>query len=140
MLAVGACASDASTGRWRALEPSPLERTEVGAARIGKFIYVVGGYDGRNQTTAAVARYDIDRDRWTRVRSMPIGLNHTQAVAYKRNLYVFGGNTGDGPSNRLFRYRPKRDRWSRLANAPTARSAHALGVIGDRLYVAGGRQ
>ena len=43
----------------------------------------MGGYDGRNQTTAAVARYDIKRDSWTRVRSMPVGLNHTQAAAYE---------------------------------------------------------
>ena len=37
---------------------------------------------------------------------MPVGLNHTQAVAYKGNLYVFGGHTGEGQANTLYRYRP----------------------------------
>ena len=32
-----------STDRWLPLAPSPLQRTEVGAARIGRFIYVLGG-------------------------------------------------------------------------------------------------
>jgi hypothetical protein len=70
---------------------------------------------------------------------MPIGLNHSQAAAYKGDLYVFGGyRPGNRATNRLFRYRPARDRWKRLADAPTARAAHALGVIGHRLYAAGG--
>jgi N-acetylneuraminic acid mutarotase len=102
-------------------------------------VYVVGGYERTARaTTAAVARYDLDRDRWRRVRSMPIGLNHTQAAAYRGDLYVVGGFRESGASRRLYRYRPRRDRWTRLPDAPTARGAHALGVIGHRLYVAGG--
>jgi hypothetical protein len=31
----------AESGGWRALHPAPLERTEVGAARLGDQIYVV---------------------------------------------------------------------------------------------------
>jgi hypothetical protein len=35
---------DARTDGWTTLTPAPLERTEVAAARIGRFIYVVGGF------------------------------------------------------------------------------------------------
>ena len=103
-------------------------------------MYVVGGYErAARRTTAAVARYDIERDRWTRVRSMPAGRNHAQAVAHKGDLYVFGGyDSGNEATSTLYRYRPERDRWSRLPSAPSARAAHALGVIGHRLYAAGG--
>ena len=37
----------------------------MAAARIGRYVYVVGGFErASGQTTAAVERYDIRRDRW----------------------------------------------------------------------------
>jgi non-specific serine/threonine protein kinase len=133
----------ASTTRWKALHPALLERTEVAAARIGRFVYVVGGFSrSGNRTTNAVERYDIDRDRWKRVRPMPVGLNHTTAVAYAGDLYVMAGyasTTGlQDPVATLYRYRPTTNRWSKLPSAPSTRAAHTIGVIGHRLYVAGG--
>jgi N-acetylneuraminic acid mutarotase len=106
-------------------------------------VYVVGGFDGaNNQTTAAVERYDIERDSWKRVRDMPVGLNHTVAATYKGDVYVMGGyGSRSGLAEEvdtLYRYRPKTDRWSKLPAAPSTRAAHTMGVIGHRLYVAGG--
>ena len=129
--------------RWTALHPAQLSRTEVAAARVGRFVYVMGGFEQRSgATTAAVERYDIRRDRWRRVRSMPVGLNHPAAVAYRGNVYVVGGYTGRGDLRgevaSLLRYSPRRDRWTRLPDAPTKRAALAAGVVGGKLYAAGG--
>jgi len=135
----GASRSD----RWTGLRPSALERTEVAAARIGRFVYVVGGFEHTTgETTAAVERYDIGRNRWRRVHPMPLALNHTTAVAYRGRLYVQGGYQGardlSAPTGELLRYDPVSNRWRRLVAAPTPRAAHAAAVIGNRLYVAGG--
>ena len=86
-------AGAAATDRWLPLASSPLSRTEVAAARIGKRIYVVGGFDESGRTTSAVTRYDIARDAWTQVSSMPIGVNHPTATSYRGKLYVHGGFT-----------------------------------------------
>jgi N-acetylneuraminic acid mutarotase len=126
---------DARTDRWTALAPAPLERTEVAAARIGRFIYVVGGFaSGSDQPSGAVERYDIRRDRWRRVRSMPLALDHATAATHRGRLYVHGGYTAglSQPTATLLEYNPGRNRW------PTPRAAHAVAVIGRRLYVAGG--
>jgi N-acetylneuraminic acid mutarotase len=134
----------AANERWLPLASSGLARSEVGAARIGRAIYVVGGFESQSggNTTAAVERYDIRRDRWRRVRSMPLGLNHPAAAAYRGRLYVSGGYTAESglaaPSRVLLEYDPKSDRWRRLRSAPTRRAAHAAAVIGRRLYIAGG--
>ena len=133
----------AATGRWLPLASAGLDRTEVAAARIGRAIYVVGGFERRSgATTTAVERYDIRADSWRRVRSMPVGLNHATAVAYRGRLYVSGGYRGrrtlSSASRVLLRYDPRRNRWRRLRSAPTPRAAHAAAVIGHRLYVAGG--
>jgi N-acetylneuraminic acid mutarotase len=128
---------------WSALPSASLERTEVAAARVGRFIYVAGGFERASaRTSAAVERYDIRRRRWKRVRDMPVALNHLTAVAYRGELYVHGGYAGEQsltePSGVLLRYDPERDRWRRLPSSPTPRAAHAAAVIGHRLYAAGG--
>src|SRR5688572_30568092 len=116
----------AQGGTWRSLAPATLARTEVAAARVGRFVYVMGGFErDSGATTAATERYDIRRDRWTRVADMPVGLNHAAAAAYKGRVYVVGGYRGrtalDDETAALLRYDPARDRWARLRPAPTRR-------------------
>src|SRR5829696_1570095 len=73
----GGDSSDSGTAapaaRWISLPASPLERTEVGAARLGPFVYLVGGGvpPGLNPT-AQVARYDIRSGAWALVAPMPL--------------------------------------------------------------------
>jgi N-acetylneuraminic acid mutarotase len=136
-------ALESASGRWLPLAAAGLERTEVAAARVGRHIFVVGGFEERSgATTAAVERYDIRRDSWRRVASMPLGLNHPTAVAHRGRVYVHGGYRGrrnlSSATAALLEYDPRRDRWRRLPAAPTPRAAHALAVVGNRLYAAGG--
>jgi Kelch motif protein len=85
-----------STKRWLPLTQPDLARSEVGAARIGRFAYVVGGLEqNADSVTAAVERYDIRRDRWTQVRAMPLPLHHCVAAAHAGKLYVSGGYRAD---------------------------------------------
>jgi len=136
-------ADRAHADRWSALRPAALERTEVAAARVGRFVYVVGGFESTSgHTVAAVERYDIRRDRWRRMRDMPLALNHPTAVARRGRVYVHGGYRGEAglsePTGALLRYDPRSGRWRRLPSSPTPRAAHAAAVVGDRLHVAGG--
>ena len=147
----GDAASAARLDRWVPLRPATLEREEVAAARIGRFIYVVGGYERQGferhgeLTTAALERYDTRRNRWRRLRPMPVALNHAVAVSYRGRLYVHGGFPAGqgtvqtiGAQAGLYRYEPGSDSWSRLPASPTPRGSHAGAVVGQRLYVAGG--
>ena len=82
----------AAADRWLPLRAAGLERTEVAAARIGRHVYVVGGFERAGaRTTAAVERYDIRANRWRRVRPLPFGVNHPAAAAAGGRLYVSGG-------------------------------------------------
>jgi N-acetylneuraminic acid mutarotase len=132
-----------SAREWTALAPATLSRTEVAAARVGRSVYVMGGFEETSgATTAATERYDIVADRWTRVADMPLALNHAAATAYRGRVYVVGGYRGRGslsdPIAALFRYDPGADRWTRLASPPTERAALAVGALRGRLYAAGG--
>jgi N-acetylneuraminic acid mutarotase len=132
-----------AVSEWTAHQPAKLSRTEVGAARVGGAIYVVGGFrkvDGK--TTAAVERYDLQRDEWRIVHAMPIALNHAAAASHGGRLYVVGGYTAPNglasESARLLRYDPATDRWKELRPMPKPRAALAVAVVGDHLYAVGG--
>ncbi len=136
-------AAGSRSDAWTQLAPSPLSRTEVAAARVGNFVYVVGGFEEKSgATTSSVARYDIERNSWSRVRDMPIAVNHPAATTYKDSVYVLGGYRGrhslDDEVATFLRYDPAKDRWTKLRSAPTKRGALAIGVLADRLYAAGG--
>ena len=148
LLGLVACSSEepasvASSTKWRPLKAATLARTEVAAARVGRFAYVMGGFErGSGGTVAVTERYDLRRDRWRRVADMPAGLNHAAAVAYRGSVYVVGGYRGrstlDDEVATLYRYQPRRNRWTRLPSMPTARGALAAAVVGHRLYAVGG--
>jgi hypothetical protein len=141
VFAAGKVESDTprATDSWAAAAPSPLARTEVGAARIGDRIYVVGGFISSGGTTGALVAYDISEDEWVRRRELPIAVNHPGVTALGGRLYLLGGDVhGGSKSARLYRYSPETNRWRRLADAPTARSALAFVGIGHKLYAAGG--
>lgn len=129
--------------RWSALQPSPLDRTEVGSARIGRFVYVVGGFAApEGSTTDKVARYDIDSRTWTVMAPMPVGVNHPAVAASGARLYVFGGYTANGELARetdaLQRYDPATDTWTTLTGSGIPRAAATLAVHRGRLYAIGG--
>ncbi len=131
--------AQAQLSGWQSLSPSPLERTEVGAARVGGQIFVVGGFVPEGGSTGRMVRYEIADDAWREVKSLPIAVNHPGVTSHHGSVYVLGGFRDDGQiSNRLYRYDPEQDRWKRLPDAPTARGALGLVGIGGRLYAAGG--
>ncbi len=134
-------ASARGGGSWDStLAQSPFERSEVGAARIGDRIYVVGGFFGDGRTTGRMAAYDISEDEWIKRRTLPKPTNHPGVAALDGKLYVLGGRrtSQEQTSDALFRYTPAKNRWKRLPDAPTARAAMGLAATGDRLYAVGG--
>jgi Kelch motif len=134
-------AGSSAVSAWRPLPEAGLERTEVGAARIGRSIYVVGGFSPPARTTAAVERYEIDRDRWQRLPRMPIAVNHPAVASHGGFLYVYGGYTDAsfGPvTAALQRYDPVEHRWKLLPPSPTPRAAAALAALDGRLFAVGG--
>ena len=131
-------------GRWTAMRSDPVARGEVSAARIGRAVYVVGGFDASGRTTAMVQRLDLATGRWVTVAPLPMALNHMSALSYGGQLYVVGGYASPGDTSTqavrgFWRFDPARERWSAMPAAPIARAAAGVAVLGHRLYVAGGR-
>jgi hypothetical protein len=132
---------------WTSLPSSPIERTEVGAGHIGRFIYVVGGFVPPNlETTNRVTRYDISTGTWSEVAPLPVAVNHPAVATGKGRcagqLYVYGGYTGSGgltaEVDALQRFDPRTGIWTQLPGSGGARAAATLAPVGCSLYAIGG--
>jgi hypothetical protein len=128
---------------WGTLPASPLARTEVGAARIGRYLYALGGVippDG--VTTGQVARYDIVRRSWGMAAPMPIGVNHPAVAVSRGRVFVYGGYTDlrapNTETDALQRYDPATDSWTILSGSGVKRAAATLAAVDGRLYAIGG--
>lgn len=131
-----------AAGGW-SLDSSALSpRSEIAVARVGRYVYTVGGFDSSSQTTAVAERYDLRRKRVQRLPSMPVALNHPAAATWRGDLYVVGGyKSATGLSQEsaaLYRFDADSRRWRELRSMKTPRGALTAQVIGDRLYAVGG--
>ncbi|HEX6188418.1 MAG TPA: protein kinase [Pyrinomonadaceae bacterium] len=136
-----------SLGSWSEKAPMPKPRAGAAVAALDGRLYVVSGFDGA-ETIDDVEVYDPATDSWTSRASIPTARTAAGAAAIAGKLYVFGGcgrnSEGNhdcrvGTTNAMEAYDPHTNTWRARAPMPTARSAMATAVIGDRLYVAGGR-
>lgn len=140
----GSAASDgAASAGWAARASLPAARQETGVAELGGRVYVVGGFTADRRIVATVEVYDPATDAWSEVASLPVALHHANTAAADGKLYVLGYLEGlaFAARGRVFAYDPATDAWTEKASMPvgTERGSSAVGVIGDRIYVAGGQ-
>jgi N-acetylneuraminic acid mutarotase len=125
-----------------------------GAQAIGGKIYIAGGLAGRYETLPYLLQYDPAKDTWIRKRDVPVegfagvsGVINGKLYVLTRcqNSYGYCSNPdydiSSGESRFFGAYDPATDQWTPLALPPGGRDHQhgAAGVIGGKLYVAGGR-
>jgi N-acetylneuraminic acid mutarotase len=131
-----AFASDGQSGggTWQKLAPMPTARQELATAVLNGKIYVLGGYDKDGDSTDTVEVYNPSTNTWASAHSIPTAQNHNSAAVAAGKLYSFGG-----ASTRTYVYDPLGDSWSEVATMNYGHaSTPAVGVINDKIYVAGG--
>lgn len=115
--------------QWKTVETKnlPVVRSENAFARVGDQFYLFGGR--KKQTTD---RYNPQTNEWKTVASVPLEMNHFQAVTYQDEIYVLGALTGDYPHEtpipRIYIYSPKQDKWREGSEIPEGRRRGSAGV------------
>lgn len=124
-------------GRWRFERETPAAVVEGNAVAIGPTIYTFGGSAPGN--LHRVLAYDVRSGRWSEPTQLPVGLNHSPAVAWHGDAYLAGGYLeGAEATSDFWRYDPRADRWTRMPPMHQPRGGAAAAAIGDKLYVADG--
>jgi N-acetylneuraminic acid mutarotase len=112
----------------------------MAVAEVNGKIYVIGGYPSSRAVQATVQVYDPQADSWSLGTPLPVPIHHPVAVGALGKLYSLGGQLTAGDTNRTLVWDPAAGgAWRELAPMPTARGAGAGALIGDVIYVVGGR-
>ena len=139
---------DPATGVWTTLGYPPFEIHHFQPiAHEGK-IYAIGAFTGGWPTETPVPDiyiYDPESDTWTKGPPIPEDRRRGAAglVVYKDNFFLVSGIQNghtDGHVPWFDRYDPTSEQWEILPDAPRARDHFQGVVIGEKLYVAGGRR
>jgi probable HAF family extracellular repeat protein len=114
-----------------------------GAVAIGSLLYVPGGYDAAGSLSRTLYAFNTTTRTWATKASLPIPSGCGGSAVISGKVYVFTGCTRSSSGattrvGRLHRYDPSTNTWTALASAPEAHYQPAMGVIGGKLYVAGG--
>lgn len=134
-------------GAWRVEAPLPTLRDEARAVAVGDSVYLVGGIGSiegpAGRSVATFERFDVAAGTYERLPDLPVPLNHVGIAAHGGDVFVIGGQGEEAgrvmATNRAFRYRVAARRWGELPPMSDRRGGHALAVVGDRIYVIGGR-
>jgi Kelch motif len=139
-------AYNVATNTWtiRAPLPMPLYSTN-GAGVINGKIYVSGGVASYRNHRAELYMYDPATNTWSRKHDMPLPSWRGVTGVINGRLYVLPGCAQSNVDDCLlqvplvfYRYNPVTDRWTSLPAPLSRRIDGVAGVIGGKLYVAGG--
>lgn len=150
---------DTTTDRWTKKKNMPLPTHQAAAAEYHGKIYLFGGAvqpasNGPNQfPTSNAWEYDPAADMWRALAPMPTARFGAVAAEAGGKIYVIGGasvhpgaklmSIGSGTPHRSLdvneAYDPATNQWEKQSPMPTARNHAAVGVVGGKIYVIGGR-
>ncbi len=154
MLFAGVISLQAVTGQSQTVSPAtdgwgkaaPLLEAvgEQAVAQLDGKIYLLGGKLEGKGYVGTVQVYDVATDTWEWGTPLPVAMNHNVAVAVNGKIYSIGGQTqtpkaGGAPSDVTFEYDPAKKQWRTRAPLPVRRTAGAVAVVNDKIYVVGGR-
>jgi N-acetylneuraminic acid mutarotase len=129
-------AFDLRTHRSAVVGDLPRPLSDLVAARSGKAVYLVGGYDGNVPRPEIYRTYDGIHIKL--VARLPVGLRYPAVAAANGDLFIAGGVSAGGPTSAVYRFDPRTGRVSIIGRLPVA-TAHAVAVpVGSGIDVLGG--
>lgn len=134
---------DPATDSWSMALSLPTPRSQAAAAVLEGKLYVIGGYLDTKVVSPLVEVYDPGTNTWSSVAPMPTARAEAVAGVISGMIYVAGGNLSSNPdidevTDTLEIYNPVRDEWTTGPPMLSPRAEATEGVIGGKLYVAGG--
>jgi N-acetylneuraminic acid mutarotase len=133
---------------WTQKGNTPIELNHFQAVAYKNYIYVVGAMNGKYPHEIPLENiyiYNTFTDEWKTGPAMPAGRLRGSGgtVVYKNKIYLVCG-IQDGHYNKtvtwMDEFDPETGNWRALQDAPHPRNHFNAAIVGNKLYLAGGRQ
>lgn len=128
---------DPESNEWTERASLQTGVSNTGAAAVGKFIYVPGGYDGLGGVTH-MQRYNVVTNNVVYVAPLPAGIYAHAVVAHGTRVHVLGGSSTGTEGTTHFVYNTRTNTWRERAPLLTALHYAAAASDGRFIYVMGG--
>ncbi|GAB3769609.1 kelch repeat-containing protein [Spirosoma horti] len=132
---------------WQTLPTPPVEMNHFQAITYNGELYVICAFQGKYPHETPLPNiyiYSPKQGKWRTGPEIPKERLRGSAgvVVYKNKIYLACGITDghyDGHVAWFDEYDPKTNTWKRLPDAPRTRDHITAAMVGDKLYLAGGR-
>ena len=134
---------DLETQQWETLEPMGSVRVFYNIMGINDSIYVIGGLIPMMGLTKIVEKYDIKKNKWTRLRDLPISRSDGSIGVVGGRVVVAAGLSGDTPQqmrclNIVDSFTPGTDEYCRITNMRSERASTSTVLFEGKMAVVGG--
>ncbi|XP_027709860.1 kelch-like protein 38 [Vombatus ursinus] len=120
---------------WEIMASMPVAVLHPAVAVKDQRLYLFGGEDIMQNPVRLIQVYHISRNTWFRMETRMIKNVCAPAVVLRSQIIIVGGYT-----RRLLAYDPQTNKFVKCADMKDRRMHHGATVIGDKLYVTGGRR
>lgn len=117
--------------------PAPGRYMAVAAS--GGKIYAFGGELANGRSSDAIQEVDPRTGAAHIIGHMPQPTSHAAAVVLGTHVYVLGGETEAGPTDRIWRFDPATSRTVAVARLPFEVADAAATAVGSTAYLIGGK-
>lgn len=93
---------------------------------------------GQSMSSAPETR-PPDVSRWQSLAVLPAARSHMAITRFADDVYLFGGEAADGVLSDTLRYDIENDAWEVAASKPTAVADVQAALLGEKVYIPGGR-
>jgi DNA-binding CsgD family transcriptional regulator len=123
-------------------------RWPIGAGVILLLALIAWGINGSRKfmqpmVTPTVARQTptaaLSTNRWRQMSQVPSARKGMGAVEYENSFYLVGGETQQGIDGALLLFTPASNSWKTLSSKPTPVTDVQAALVGEKIYVPGGR-
>ncbi len=126
----------------------PLELNHIQAIAYNGLIYIINAFTGTYPHETPVPNiyiYNPVNNNWSVGPTIPVGRRRGSSgvVVYNNKFYIFCGITDGHWSGWVpwtDEYDPNTNTWTTLPNAPRARDHAQAALVGNKVYLAGGRR
>ncbi|XP_006879528.1 PREDICTED: kelch-like protein 38 [Elephantulus edwardii] len=120
---------------WESMAHMPVDVLHPAVAVKDQRLYLFGGEDTMQNPVRLIQVYHISRNTWFKMETRMIKNVCAPAVVLGEWLVIVGGYT-----RRILAYDPKSNKFVKCADMKDRRMHHGATVIGNKLYVTGGRR
>lgn len=90
-------------------------------------------------TSAPTSSANLTVQRWDQKPALPAPRKAMGIAGYEDAFYLIAGETASGIDGAVLRYDPQKNTWKTLASKPTAVTNIQAALLGEKIYVPGGR-